>query len=858
MNHSLRIALISLASASVLLSCQNPFSKQGSSTGTLCVSITASQKVSRSILPSSSYVSYSITGTGPSGASIPATSSSTGSFSYTNLAPGEWTISVQALGSGAVVVAAGSATTSVSVGSVASTSIQLLPASGTGSLSLSATWPSSLGITAVTGTLTPDGGSAQAISFTVSGTSARYAKADIAAGSYLLVVNFTKSGSAVGAPLTEAVLVYNGAATTGVLVPINTTKLSLAGRVSTLAGRDHCSDGTGSSAGFFDPDGVACDGTNLYIADAMNNTIRKVALASGTVSTLAGSAGIAGSADGTGAAARFNEPRGVAIIGSYLYIVDHKNGTIRKAETTTGEVTTLAGKLYHSGCIDGTGIGAAFNSPYGIASDGTNLYVTEYSAIRKIEASTGIVTTVAGSASNKTGSTDGTGSAARFNSPYGIAYYDSNLYIADTFNYTIRKIDVSSGSVTTIAGSAGSNGNTNGIGTAARFFSPRGLASDGTNLYVGDCSNEVIRTINLSTCEVMTLAGGGTGSTDGTGTAAGIAAPHGIALFGASLYVTEGSNVVRKIILATTVVSTIAGQVWSGSTDGTGVNARFKAPTELVAVGDYLYATDYDNHTIRRISITTGAVTTFAGSAATSGSSDGTGTSALFTFPYGITSDGTNLYVTDWFAIRKIVISSAEVTTIAGSKTISGNSDGTGTSARFRTLHGLTCDGTTLYINDYGNNTIRKMIIDTTVVSTLAGSGSAGSSDGTGTAAAFSYLNGIATDGTYLYVTETNNGIRKIEIASGVVTKLAFSESLYVNEGIICDGTYLYTTSNYNLIKVDIDNVSWTTLAGAVGSQGSIDGTGSTARFYLPVGIATDGLNLYVADCNNSNIRMIQ
>ncbi|MDO8444677.1 MAG: Ig-like domain-containing protein [Deltaproteobacteria bacterium] len=279
---------------------------------------------------------------------------------------------------------------------------------------------------------------------------------------------------------------------------------------------------------------------------------------------------------------------------------------------------------------------------------------------------TNVVTTFAGSAGS-IGSTDGTGTAARFYSPYGITTDGTNLFVADYSNYTIRKIVISTGVVTTIAGSAGSSGSTDGTGTSARFYTPAGITTDGTNLFVADIANHTI----------------------------------------------------RKIVISTGVVTTIAGSAGSsGSTDGTGTSARFYNPLGITTDGTNLFVADYWNHTIRKIVISTGVVTTIAGTAGTSGSTDGTGTSARFYYPAGITTDGTNLFVADNNStIRKIVISTGVVTTIAGTAGTSGSTDGTGTSARFYYPRGITTDGTNLFVADDADHTIRKISAVTTAPS---------------------------------------------------------------------------------------------------------------------------------------------
>ena len=156
----------------------------------------------------------------------------------------------------------------------------------------------------------------------------------------------------------------------------------------------------GAAARFLDPRGITNDGTNLYVTDSGNHTIRKIVISSGAVTTLAGTAGSSGSADGTGAAARFYSPRGITNDGTNLYVTDTSNQTIRKIVISSGVVTTLAGTAGSFGSTDGTGAAARFLDPRGITNDGTNLYVTDTSnqTIRKIVISSGAVTTLAGTA----------------------------------------------------------------------------------------------------------------------------------------------------------------------------------------------------------------------------------------------------------------------------------------------------------------------------------------------------------------------------------------------------------------------------------------------------------------------------
>ena len=162
---------------------------------------------------------------------------------------------------------------------------------------------------------------------------------------------------------------------------------------------------------------------------------------SGATSTLAGTAGISGSADGSGVSAEFNDPNSVTTDGKNLYVADSGNHTIRKIVISNGEVTTLAGTAGSSGSTDNTGTSARFNDPNGITTDGTNLYVadTNSSTIRQIVIATGAVTTVAGVPLVQ-GSADGSAKVATFNLPFGITTVGTDLYVADTGNNTIRKI----------------------------------------------------------------------------------------------------------------------------------------------------------------------------------------------------------------------------------------------------------------------------------------------------------------------------------------------------------------------------------------------------------------------------------
>jgi sugar lactone lactonase YvrE len=327
---------------------------------------------------------------------------------------------------------------------------------------------------------------------------------------------------------------------------------------------------------------------------------------------------------------------------------------------------------------------------------------------------TGIVTTLAGIAGNP-GSLDATGTAATFHTPYGITTDGTSLFVADTGNNIIRKIDIASGLVSTLTGSAGVPGSADGTGAAALFQAPCGITTDGTNLYVADTGNNTIRKVVISTGVVTTLAGtaGVPGSANGTGTAATFHTPYGITTDGTSLFVADtGNSTIRKIEIASELVSTLTGSAGvPGWADGTGTTALFNRPAGITVDGNTLFVADTGNNIIRIIDISTGVVATFVGSAEISGSTDGTAGAALFNHPVGVANDGTFLYVADTGnnTIRKVVISSSAVTTLAGIAGTSGSTDATGAAARFYHPVGISLQSSILYVADTLNSTIRRV-----------------------------------------------------------------------------------------------------------------------------------------------------
>ncbi|MDB6018013.1 MAG: repeat containing protein, partial [Pedosphaera sp.] len=643
-----------------------------------------------------------------------------------------------------------------------------------------------------------------------------------------------------------------------------------------------------------------------------NHTIRKLTpVGTNWVSTtIAGLAGNIGSADGTNSSARFYNPNGIAVDSAgRLYVADANNQIIRKLTPagTNWVVTTIAGTAHTYGHADGTNETASFFYPEGIAADAAgNLFVADSSnhAIRKITpvGTDWVVTTIAG-ASGNSGHADGTNNAATFNSPYGITV-DKNgiLFVADSYNDTIRKITpVGTNWVTaTVAGKVGVADGIDGTGTNATFNFPTSLAADTNgNIFVADTQNYLIRQLTPSgTNYVVTTPAGRlrvNGSTDGTNNNALFYTPHGVTVDKAgNLIVADSQNSeIRKITLFGTnwVTSTLAGFAKNiGDNDGANSAARFNTPMGVVAdTNGNLYVSDQNSYVIRKLAPvgTNWVVTTIAGQPNVSGFQDGTNTAATFYYPGFLTLDSSgNLFVAETgnSTIRKMtpVGTNWVVTTIAGSAGSPGTADGTNSVARFYFPTGIAADANgNLYVSDQHNSTIRKLTPVGTnwVVTTIAGKVNVFSNvDATGTNATFNYPAGLAVDNAgNLFVADSNGPtIRKITPVgtNWVVTTVAGladgfgwtdgtnnNARFYFPLSLSVDNTgtlFVADTSDNTLRKIAPSGTDWivTTVGGVPQQQGSADGTGSAALFNYPQGVTVDKNGImYVTDSFNATVR---
>lgn len=297
------------------------------------------------------------------------------------------------------------------------------------------------------------------------------------------------------------------------------TRTILAGRF----GVSGSTDASGDAARFNSPFGITTNGVDLFVCDSANFTIRRIVIATGAVTTIAGTALASGSTNATGAAARFFLPVALCYLGGDLFVCDANasSNTIRRvaAPLTAGAavVTTIAGTPGVNGANDGTGTAAQFSAPQRIVTDGVNLYTFSASALRRIAppltSGAAVVTTVAGVATSLA-TTDGTGTAARFNAASGLFCDGTRIYVVEFFGNVIRLVSppltAGAGIVTTLAGSPGVAGSANGIGSAARLSGPEAITGDDLgNFYITDQVTSLIRKYYPTQNYVATLDGSG-------------------------------------------------------------------------------------------------------------------------------------------------------------------------------------------------------------------------------------------------------------------------------------------------------------------------------------------------------------
>jgi len=486
-------------------------------------------------------------------------------------------------------------------------------------------------------------------------------------------------------------------------------RLVFSGATETIAGSGtpgFADNTAGLSAQFDSPGGIAFDGGTLYVADTGNHAIRRItpAAVGGAVERLAGD-GSPGFIDNTeGLSARFSSPRSLIFVGGLLFVADAGNHVLRAVDTTNfGFTTRLAGSPQVPGSADGIGGAARFREPAGLGiQEGINTIFFAADAgnhaLRQVTVAGGVVSTVAGNPP-RNGLVNAVGENARFDAPAGIAVIGDDVFVADTGNNTIRKV-TPGGVVTSLTGSL--------------LRSPQGIVAVGTDFYVADTGNHAIRKVT-SAGAVTTFAGSTAappeqGFEDATGTAARFRSPRGIATDGNFLYVADtGNHAIRKIGIGTAAVTTLAGDGTVGLP--TAILPRFDNPEGIVHLDGNLYVADTGNHAIRKVS-SGGSVSTFAGSdTGAAGHVDDTGTDARFDSPRGITAVDSALYVADTgnHVVRRIS-TVRKVTTFAGDSDAATTKNGDPSVALLNAPTGIAGVPGTIYFTDTNENVVRRIL----------------------------------------------------------------------------------------------------------------------------------------------------
>lgn len=541
-------------------------------------------------------------------------------------------------------------------------------------------------------------------------------------------------------------------------------------------------EGKALEARMEEPYGIEVDSTGrLYFSDTWGTTLRTYDPVTQTVSTIAGKAyaWAYGGVDGVGAVVRLGDVRGLALDEKHhrLYFVD--SPSIRFLDLASGQVTTLTGDQT-PGLLDGDVATARFRDPVGLTFDGKHtLYVADGGnhAIRSLDLNTQTVSTVAGGTK---GTADGTGTAAQFAFPQDVAFDAGTLYVGDYVNSRIRKIDLPSKAVTTIAGSV--SGNADGPASTARFSYPIGVTPDHAgSLYIADAAGRV-RKLDLATNIVSTVAGGAIDpGQNGIGTNAGFPDLYELAYYNGTLYVPDRTMTgIRQITLADSNVTDLVGDRRDEAcVDGPVATARFIVPAGIVFQGDKIVMPDMLCHTVRAYDAATQTVSTYAG-AGGMGTNDGTYASAKFRYAFLALDDGAGGFYMNDSAARTIRhLANGSVSTVWGNPDYGVVMDGYGTGAWFGAYApAMVRVGSKIFVPD--GAAIRMLDTTSLQVSTPIGSTQTGYVNGPGAAARFGMINGLASDGSRLYVTDTGNySLRVVDLTSPTydVTTLPLTDS---------------------------------------------------------------------------------
>jgi sugar lactone lactonase YvrE len=473
-------------------------------------------------------------------------------------------------------------------------------------------------------------------------------------------------------------------------------------------------------------DVVVDSSSNVYIADTGNHRVRVINGANINAFAGTGTAGFNG--DGTATAAHLNSPSGLAIDGaSRIYIADTGNHRIR--QVASGDLSTVAGNASQG--YDGDGLPVlshSLNLPSSVAANsaGTTIFFMDTGNRRLRRVSSGVLSTVVSDGSDGYAGDGGPATSARLNLPHGVAVDAAgDLYLADTNNHAVRKIAASDGKITTLAGNGapGESGD-NGPAANALLNRPTAVVVDDTGaIYVADTGNHRVRRIdsagNISTVVGVVMVGGVP-----TTIGAALSNPRGLAADSdGGIYIADtGNNMIRRLGPGG-IVTTMAGTGAVGSTgDGGPANAaRLNQPHGItIDAANNLYIADTNNHRIRKISsggsalVPTSTISTIVSAGLIRSGFDGDGglaTSARLNSPSAVAVDAQgNIYIVDKgnHRIRKVTISDNKINTVIGNGLVSfGGDGGPATSAAFNLPNSLAINAAGVYVADSGNNRIR-------------------------------------------------------------------------------------------------------------------------------------------------------
>ncbi len=564
--------------------------------------------------------------------------------------------------------------------------------------------------------------------------------------------------------------------------------------------------GPAASARLIQPAGLAFDSAgSLYIADYLDNRVRKVTPA-GVISTVAGNGAAGHSGDGGPATrAQLNGPSGLAVdLAGNLYIADSLSDYIRKV-TPDGTISTFAG--IGVGGLSGDGgpaTRATLFQPEGLAVDSAgNLYIADVNncAIRKVTPA-GTISTVAGNGISANIGNGGPASNAEFEYPYAVAVDSSgNLYIADDSALQIRKISTA-GIITDYAGGGGGgNPGDGGPAVAATFVKPMTVAADSKgNLYVADWGTNTIRKITAAG-EISTVAGSGTTSfgDGGLATSGGLDGPQGVvADAGGNLYIADSSgNRVRKVSPNGTI-TTVAGNGQKGYSGdgGPATSATLDTPVALAIDSlSNLYISEYNNDTVRKVT-PAGTISTFAGNGTWGYSGEGKpAISGGLSAPSGLAADASdNLYIAENMGNRvRKVTPDGVISTVAGNgKTGYSGDGGPATAAMITIPNGIAVDASgNLYIVDGYYYVIRK-VTPAGIISTFAGNAfpNYNGDGGPATKAGIGNPSGVAADSSgNVFLTHSVRSVPDFTVVrmvapSGIISTIAGSGArVYSGDG---------------------------------------------------------------------------